>query len=329
MELRQLEHFVAVAEERHFTNAAARCHIAQSALSRSILLLEQELGAALLVRTTRLVELTESGRQLLAEARRTLEAAASARAAVDEVQGLLRGTLSIGAVPTGGLLDLPLLLSHFHQQYPAIEIQLLGGGGSTMLIEAVQTGRIDLALVTMPTQVPARLHATPLATQPYVFMCAPSHPLADRPTLSLDTVACEPFVDFQPGAAIRAANDHAFGAADVERRVPFQVDHVSIILDVVAQGLGVAIVPRYVAAGDDTVRWVPLSGPLPVWTLCALTPAARLVSPSARKVLELVVAECADDRADGTNAAEPRSTAGMGPRSSGPLPSELDPSGAA
>jgi DNA-binding transcriptional LysR family regulator len=103
MELRQLEHFIAVAEERHFTNAAARCHIAQSALSRSIRLLEPELGAALLVRTTRLVELTDAGRHLRVEARRTLDAAALARSTSNSS----------------------------------------GAGGTRMLIEAVQTGRMD------------------------------------------------------------------------------------------------------------------------------------------------------------------------------------------
>src|SRR6266851_3878155 len=87
MELRQLEHSVAVAEEGHFTRAASRCHISQSALSTSIRSLERELGSPLFVRTTRTVALTDAGRVLLDEARRTLAAAASARESVQAVQG--------------------------------------------------------------------------------------------------------------------------------------------------------------------------------------------------------------------------------------------------
>ncbi|PLW73181.1 LysR family transcriptional regulator, partial [Streptomyces sp. DJ] len=96
MELRHLEHFVAVSEEQHFTRAAERLHIAQSGLSASVRSLERELGADLFTRTTRQVRLTEAGRALLVEARRTLASAAAAREAVAAVRGLLRGTLAVG-----------------------------------------------------------------------------------------------------------------------------------------------------------------------------------------------------------------------------------------
>ncbi len=291
MELRQLEHFVAVAEERHFTHAAARCHIAQSALSRSIRTLEHELGSQLLVRTTRLVELTECGRHFLAEARRTLDAAASARAVIDQVNGLQRGTLSIGAVPTAGLLDLPRLLTVFHRRHPGIEIKLLGGGGSPMLIESVQGGRLDLALVTMPRRLTRKLDATLLASEPYMFVCSPEHPLGTERSVTLNDVVSETFVDFQVGAALRAVNDRVFAEAGMERRVTFEIDQPATLLGIVAEGLAVAIVPRYFTTGSDRVRSVPLNGNdiLP-WNLCAITPASRPLSGAARSFLDLVVA---------------------------------------
>ncbi len=118
MELRQLEHFVAVAEEGHFTRAASRCHISQSALSTSIRSLERELGSPLFVRTTRTVALTDAGRVLLDEARRTLAAAASARESVLAVQGLLRGSLAVGSPPAPGLIDQAALLARFRDRHP-------------------------------------------------------------------------------------------------------------------------------------------------------------------------------------------------------------------
>src|SRR5260370_9257781 len=103
MELRQLERFLAVAEQGHFTRAASRCRISQSALSASIRSLERELDSRLFVRTTRKVELTEAGRVLLEEARRTLGAAASAREPALAVRGLLRAPLRAGGLPQPGL----------------------------------------------------------------------------------------------------------------------------------------------------------------------------------------------------------------------------------
>jgi DNA-binding transcriptional LysR family regulator len=153
----------------------------------------------------------------------------------------------------------------------------------------------------MLPRLPAHLHSTPLATQPFVFLCAPSHPLADRRAVNLETVAGEPFVDFDTGAAIRSANDHAFGAANLERRVRFQVDRVSALLDLVAQGLGVAIAPQYFPSARENVRSVPLSDGIPVWTFCAVTPTARLIPPNARKMLETVVAACSAQSLEGTS----------------------------
>ena len=107
MELRQLEHFVAVAQERHFTHAAEVLHISQSGLSASIRVLEAELGAVLFVRSTRRVELTAAGRALLVESHRTLASAAAARAAVDAVSGVMSGSLTVGAEQCLGAVDLP------------------------------------------------------------------------------------------------------------------------------------------------------------------------------------------------------------------------------
>ena len=98
MELRALDYFVVVAEERNFTRAAARLHVVQSGVSATIKALERELGAELLARTSRRVELTDAGTALLPKARAALEAAQAARDAVDEARGGVRGTLRIGTM---------------------------------------------------------------------------------------------------------------------------------------------------------------------------------------------------------------------------------------
>ena len=144
MELRQLKHFLVVAEEHHFTRAAERLHIVQSGLSASIQALEEDLGAALFVRTTRRVELTKrvacwQSRRAESSQRRRPGGRGGCRAGPDS------GTLTIGVMQ--GLppsVNLPEMLGRFHRKYPGVEIRLVQAG-SEQLLEDVRTGRLDLA----------------------------------------------------------------------------------------------------------------------------------------------------------------------------------------
>ena len=177
MELKQLEHFVAVAEEGQFTRAASRCHITRSALSTSIRSLERELDSPLFVRTTRRVALTGAGRVLLGKARRTLAAATSARDSVQAVHGLLRGSLAVGGIATSAI-DQAALLASFRDLHPAVDIRYVPGTSVT-LISDVAAARLDVAFVCLPRQLPGHLLAIPLVTQPAMFVCRPGHPVAD------------------------------------------------------------------------------------------------------------------------------------------------------
>src|SRR5438105_4768667 len=124
MELRQLDAFVAVAEERNFTRAAARLHVAQSGLSATVRSLERELHAQLFLRTTRQVELTPAGQALLSEARHTLASARHAVEAVAALEGLQNGTLTLGVMQAGTLVDLPGMLRRYRKAFPGIHLSL-------------------------------------------------------------------------------------------------------------------------------------------------------------------------------------------------------------
>ena len=128
MNLRQLAHFVAVAQTSNFTRAATRVHLTQSSLSSSIRALEGELGSDLFVRSTRRVELTEAGRALLPAAQRAIAAAQDGRDAVAGVRGLLRGQLAIGAIQTVGPVNIPASLARYHRRHPAVGLRLRHDG---------------------------------------------------------------------------------------------------------------------------------------------------------------------------------------------------------
>jgi DNA-binding transcriptional LysR family regulator len=283
MELRQLEHFVTVAQERHFTRAAELLQISQSGLSASIRALEAELQTPLFVRSTRRVELTEAGRVLLAESHRTLASVAAAQDAVAAVRGLLRGTVTVGGEQCLGVVDLPAQLARFRAAHPGVEVRLRFGG-SAQLIEQLAAGRLDVALVAALGRPPAGVRLLPLAAEPLVLLCHPGHELAGRPAVGLAELAGLTFVGFQPDWGARVLADRAFAAAGLEHRVELEVNDVHTLLDLVGHNLGVAIVPRPVAAKKGgTLHTTALAGDLPGWQVAAAV--SENPSPAARALL--------------------------------------------
>jgi DNA-binding transcriptional LysR family regulator len=283
VELRQLEYFVAVAEERHFTRAAGRMHVAQSGLSASIQSLERELGADLFVRSTRSVELTDEGRALLTEARHTLAGVAAAKDAVAAVKGLLRGTLAVGTMQCLGAVNLPAILARFHAAHPGVEIELRQGG-STESIERVRTGDLDLAFVCTPTDGVQGVEFRPVAEEPLLLACSPTHPLRDRDAVDLEDLRDETFIDFYSGWVTRDVVDRAMAAASVERRVAFEVNDVHWLLDLVGLGLGVAVVPDVFKHKKSSARFVPITGG-PSWQVAVATATGRHPAAAAKALL--------------------------------------------
>ncbi|MDB5675174.1 MAG: transcriptional regulator, LysR family [Sphingomonas bacterium] len=311
MELRQLQHFVAVAEEEHFTRAAQRIHIVQSALSSSIRALEAELGARLFVRTTRQVRLTEAGRVLLDKARMALDAVRDAREAVAEVSSLKRGTLGIGTVQSlPPFLDLPALLASFHARHPAIEVRL-SQGSSSLLIEKVRSGQLDLAILPL-FDPPADIATKLIACDALVLVCPPDHALAGRAAVPLAALADEAFVDFEPAWGTRRLIDRAFHEAGTERHTAFEVSDLDTLLDLVAHGLGVALVPEAIAeARRSSLSIVPLAEPEICWELVVAhlsqgKAQGDMLDDAPKAFLELLMAQ--DDGRFSNNADGSSST---------------------
>jgi DNA-binding transcriptional LysR family regulator len=197
--------------------------------------LEHELDAGLFVRTTRRVELTAAG-QVLYDKAQVIAAAQDAGDAVAALQGLTRGMLSIGTAQSlGAFTDLPVLLDQFHARYPDIEIHL-SEGGSTLLLEKVWSGELDLAFVPI-FEPPPGIITTMIACEELVLACPIHHPLAGKSNLLLAELKDEHFVDFQPGWGNRLIVDHAFAQVRVEQHIAFEVTGLGTLL--VARGLGI------------------------------------------------------------------------------------------
>jgi DNA-binding transcriptional LysR family regulator len=205
MELRQLEYFVAVVEEANFTRAAARVHVAQPGVSAQIRRLERELGQELLDRTGRTVTLTEAGALVLPYARAALTAVTGARSAVEELVGLRRGRVAIGMITSvpSELLDLPALVASFHIDHPAVDISLTITT-TNELVEALQAGRVDIALVGVGTGMPDGIGIEVITSEPFVAVVAHTDALAKRRTITLRGLAERQLISLPKGAGMRS-----------------------------------------------------------------------------------------------------------------------------
>ncbi len=288
MELRQLTHFVAVAEERHFTRAAARVHLTQSSLSSSIRSLERELGSDLFVRSTRQVQLTEAGRALLPAARRAVVAAEDARDAVAAVRALVRGHLAIGAIQTLGQINLPGLIARFHRAHPAVTLRL-HHVGAPELVRRTADGEIDLAIVDSPLGPQRhRVQARTIATEPLALAVAADGPLAHRTRVRLSDLADHEFVEYRPDSALRARIDRACHAVGLQRQIACEVDALPELVELVSLGLGVSLLPPAAiqmaggrATGVATDPAIPRE-------LILVTPLDREPSPAGAAFLRLL-----------------------------------------
>ena len=267
LELRQLQHFIAVAEERHFTRAAQRVNIVQSALSSSIRALEEELNSRLVMRNTRNVQLTPAGQAFLERAREAIRTIEAGRDAVADIENLRSGTLSIGSVHTlPAFLDLPSLIARFHAANPGIEVRLRQSD-TTSLIEQLRTGQLDLAFLPL-LDPPDDITTGIVACEDLVLITPPNHPLAGGTGLHLSELESFPFVDFEIGWGTRPLVDRSFAAANIQRRTIFDLTDLETIVDLVARGLGVALMPETIAeARCPRIATAELAEPAICWEL--------------------------------------------------------------
>lgn len=294
MELRQLKHFVAVAEELHFTRAAAKVHVVQSTLSASISSLEQELGTALLVRNNRRVDLTTAGQALLPDAQNALAAAGRARAAVDAVRGLLSGQLGIGVIQGLGTVDLPALLARYHRSFPRIDITLRHDAIDA-LVHATADGSLDLAFVSRPFDG-SRVKEFSLGTEHLVLAVRHDDPLAGNDIVALTDLQQQEFVERRADLRTRLHIDSVCAELGFQRNISAESNTPDDLVDLVAAGLGIALLPPALVDKSEHIVGVATDPAIPR-ELALITPSERAPSPAAAAFLgELLSAGAAQRR---------------------------------
>jgi DNA-binding transcriptional LysR family regulator len=242
MDLRQLEYVVAVAEEASFTRAAARAHVSQPGISAQVRRLEEELGEPLFDRSGRTVTPTAAGAAVLPFARAALSAAASARAAVEDLAGLVRGRVSVGMVTACPVELMPAAVAGFHREYPDVEISLVEDDSDGLLAD-VATGRIDIALVGLADDPPAGIAVQVIADEPLHAAVAPGHELATRSSVTLRALAEHDLIALPRGTGGRTALEASCARAGIAPRIVIEASDPRVLAAMAQRGLGVAVLP--------------------------------------------------------------------------------------
>jgi DNA-binding transcriptional LysR family regulator len=259
MQLQQLICFLAVWDERNFTRAAARLHVAQPSLSKQIHNLERELGGRLFDRGAGGVAITSVGEALLPYARRILSDVESARLDVDELLGLRAGRVRVGALPSLCTTVLAESLRHFHADYPAIHL-LVEEAGSRELIAHLSSGDLDLAIIVLQLERDdPDLVTQPLITEELVVAVAVDDDRVTASSLRINDLEGLPLVMFREGYDLRTTTVAACQAAGFEPTFAVEGGDLDAVLSFVEAGLGVAVVSPLALRGRTRIRQVSLT----------------------------------------------------------------------
>lgn len=293
MELRQIEAFLAVAEELHFGRAAERLRMAQSPLSQTIKKLEKGLGAPLFVRNTRSVTLTPAGHSLLPHARRILDEVDLARRAVSAGTGTVYGKIAIGFSGALNHATLPPLTRALRQHYPQLDVTLRGGLLTQEALHQLGNGALDLAFIGLPIDAPS-LATRRIAIERLGVTLPADHPLAGQASVEMAELAGDPFITMPAaqGSTLREVTFAACAAAGFRPRIAQEVSDPYTALSLVAGGVGISLMPGSIEGimpagivflplqGDDVLLFSGLA-----WNPGSMSPAVRAAIQLAEEVL--------------------------------------------
>lgn len=288
MELRHLIYFLAVARHEHVSRAAIELSIAQPAITKQLKDLERELGGGpLFERVGRRLRLTETGRALQDHAQTIMANVEAARADMRERGGTRGGRVGVGAPPSVGERLLPEVLRRFHQHHPNVELRIVEGD-SQALLQRLDAGEIDLAVVTMPV-VQRGLQVAELFSEDLVLVLALEHRLAGAAALSIADLAEERFMLYSPAGYVRQALSQACRQAGFVPQIMLDSGSMELLLRLVEANLGVAVVPRLALGGSERLAAVPLQNPALTRTMALISRDGRALAPAAARMRDYLI----------------------------------------
>jgi len=248
LDLRQLEIIRAIAETGSFTAAGHKLHVSQSAISRQILLLEDELKTPVFLRIGRRIRITPAGESLLQLSHRVFQDLTDTVAQISDSQETLRGTIRILGGMTVCLYVFPTLLSELTRQHPGIDVKIMNDSAERS-IQHLRAGTGDVALLTLPVR-DADMVTVPVLQEELLVVTSAKHPLTKKRKVNAQDLAAQPFVLFESGSNTRRVVDEFFASSGIEPKIVMETENVEILKALVRHGLGITIVSYQSVARD-------------------------------------------------------------------------------
>jgi len=296
MEIHQLRYVVAVAQAGNFSRAAEQCHVSQPSLSQQILKLEDELGERLFERMKRVVKLTPHGEAFLRRAIHILHEVDAARREAAEAKELLRGTLTIGALPTIAPYLLPETMAEFTKKFPGVEI-VVHEDTTARLLKHALAYEIDFALVSQPINE-ERLSLRHLFVEELLLALPPTHPLTRKRNISAGDIAGERLIVMKEGHCLGDQVLHFCERNDWHPQISFRSAQLETIQALVSAGLGLSLIPAMAARNGR--RKMPayrsLQSPKPQRKIVIVWPKQRAPSRGANEFLRMIEARFVKSR---------------------------------
>jgi len=290
MEMHQLRYVVAVARTGNFSRAAEHCHVSQPSLSQQIQKLEDELGERLFDRMKRQAKLTPHGEAFLRRAVRILEEADAVKREAADARNLLRGTVSVGVLPTIAPYVLPDVMAEFTERFPGVEM-VVQEDTTAGLIKLVHGYEIDFALASQPIQ-DERLKITELFSEELLLALPPGHALTSKRTVAVADLEGERLIVMKEGHCL---GDQVLGFCDrrnVKSKISFRSAQLETIQALVSSGLGISLIPAMATRNEreDLPEYRSLQSPRPERRIVAMWPKQRSPSRAANEFLKMVSA---------------------------------------
>lgn len=296
MNLRDFRYLVALADTRHFGQAATRCHVSQPTLSAQIKKLENYLGVDLIERQPRRIALTDMGVKVVERARRLLAEADGIQALTRKEGDPLSGKLKVGLIPTIGPYLLPLVARKLHKQLPKLQLMLYEYQ-TAVLLDKLHKGEIDVGILALPVDMDG-LEAQKLYEEDFLLAVPSDHPLAKKTRVKPEDLPGETLLLLEDGHCLRDQALAVCSRVDVTESLDYRATSLETLRQMVAAGLGVTLLPALSASGpfasNRSLALKPFASPVPTRTVGAVWRKSSTRTAAIKAVGQLIHATMTD-----------------------------------